>query len=296
VTQPVYDLLFGTDPNALHGHPRGLDWSEAKKLARPDAIRAGWAGGTGPGIARDAWPRSPTTGYPMTHLLTLELPEAYRRKGGELCGIALFQADDHVATATPGADAALERGEATSSEAFFVDLVKAHASRHPEAIALQDIIGGNFVLLWLRADELAGRTDPPADTRASATLPDPDQNLNAWDHASAEVPIWLAQRAFDPNAGKSPVEVYGEDDGAQEYVPSDAYVDVVNSSVPELKAFFEEVHGRSHLGGTALPIQAMPEGLTPFFLELEDGIGGANFGGGNLQLDLERGVLDWACG
>jgi hypothetical protein len=113
--------------------------------------------------------------------------------------------------------------------------------------------------------------------------------LNAWDHATPAVTIWLAERAFDPNAGKAPIEVDDDhnDDGA--------YVDVVLSEDPKLAAFFQEVHGLSHLGGTCLPVQGMPAGLTPYFLELEDGVGGANFGGGNLQLDLESNTFDWAC-
>ena len=69
----------------------------------------------------------------------------------------------------------------------------------------------------------------------------------------------------------------------------------VGQRVSDQKVIAIEVHGRSHLCGTCIPVQAMPEGLTPFFLELEDGVGNANFGGGNMQLDLVSGVFDWAC-
>jgi hypothetical protein len=297
--QPVYDLFFGHDPSALATHPRGVGAPQEPKLSRPGAFRAGWAGGEGPGIDRDAWPRSPRTGFPMLHLFTLALPEPYRRRGDELSVVALFQADDHVAASTPDAGIALERGETTSSTAFFADLVRAHGARHPQAVALKDCIDGNFALLWLREDALACRTAPPSDERATVDLPATGLNLNAWDHASAELPIWLAEREFDPNAGKSPVEVWtdedDDEDGRPDYVPSDHYEDVVLTRSAKLKSFYEEVHGRSHLGGTCLPVQAMPAGLTPYFLEVEDGVGGANFGGGNMQLDLESGVFDWAC-
>lgn len=50
-----------------------------------------------------------------------------------------------------------------------------------------------------------------------------------------------------------------------------------------------------HLGGTAFPYQALPEGLTPYYLEFWE-FGGLNFGGGSAQLDLESEVFDWACG
>lgn len=294
--QPVYDLFFGDAPSALAKHPR----ASTREAAPSDAVRAGWCGGHAPAIPVDAWPRSLQTGFPMLHLLTLELPPEYRRKGPELVGIALFQADDHVATATPGAKQALTEGRAADGSAFFASLLRARAHKHAEQVDLQDVIGGNFALIWLRADELSGaRTAPPVDDRASTALPEVDQNLNAWDHQKPEVGIWLAPRAFDPNAGKAPVETWNQDDDEEEegkpYVESDAYVDVVLTKVDELAKFYDAHHGRSHLGGTCIPVQAMPEGLTPWFLELEDDVGGANFGGGNMQLDLESGTFDWAC-
>ncbi len=297
MAQPVYDLLFGSSNLALSAHPRGSENAQSPKLARPDAKLAGHAGGHAPAIPTDAWPRSPSTGFPMVHVVTFELPPEYRRKGPELVGLSLFQADDHVAKPTPGAKEALTSGLSNESAPFFASLVRAHGARHPETCDLTDLIGGNFVAIWLREHELRGpRTAPPTDDRGSAPAVETGQNLNAWDHTKPEVLVWMAERSFDPNAGKAPVEVYGDEDAPPApYVPSDDYVDVVLTPVETLKAFYEEHHGRSHLGGTCLAVQAMPEGLTPWFLELEDEIGGANFGGGNLQYDLESGVFDWAC-
>jgi hypothetical protein len=297
MAQPVYDLLFGSSNVALCAHPRGSENAQSPKLERPDAKLAGHAGGHAPAIPTDAWPRSPSTGFPMVHLVTFELPPEYRRKGPELVGLSLFQADDHVAKPTPGAKEALTSGLSNEGSPFFASLVRAHGSRHAQACDLTDLIGGNFVAIWLREHELRGpRTAPPSDDRGSAPVVETGQNLNAWDHTKPEVLVWMAERTFDPNAGKAPVEVYGDEDApTTPYVPSDEYVDVILSPVETLKAFYEEHHGRSHLGGTCLAVQAMPEGLTPWFLELEDEIGGANFGGGNLQYDLESGVFDWAC-
>ena len=241
----------------------------------------------------------------MAHLLTLELPLEYRRKGPDLVGLALFQADDHVATPTPGAREALMTGVASHTSALLASLVRAHGARHPQRVDLVDLIGGHFAVLWLRDEELRGpRTAPPADDRDPTSPVETGQNMNAWDHTKPELAVWLAERSFDPNAGKAPTEgsIYDDDndddaDGPPPpYEPSDAYVDVVLTRVEKLKAFYEEHHGRSHLGGTCLPVQQLPEGLTPWFLELENDIGGANFGGGNLQYDLERDILDWACG
>ncbi len=52
--------------------------------------------------------------------------------------------------------------------------------------------------------------------------------------------------------------------------------------------------GLSNLGGTAFPVQAMPEGLTPYYLEIDE-IAGLNFGSGSCQIDLESDTFDWAC-
>lgn len=298
---PVYDLLFGEDPSALVPHPGAQ--REAPALTRPDAVRAGWQGGRSAAIGGASWPRSPVTGFPMIHLLTLELPEPYRRNGPELVGIALFQADDHVATATPGAREALQDGIGDRSVAFIADLLQSRERRHANQADLVDIIGGNFALFRLTAAELAGpRTEPPADRRDTMELPETGQDLNAWDHGEPERGIWLAKRAFDPNAGEAPVDVFEEEEeeevesvATEEWTSPDRYVDVVLSNAPRLKAFYSEVHGRSHLGGTCLPCQAVPDGLTPWYIEVDDGVGGANFGGGNMQLDLESGVFEWAC-
>ncbi|MFD0427219.1 hypothetical protein ACFQ60_00995 [Streptomyces zhihengii] len=67
-----------------------------------------------------------------------------------------------------------------------------------------------------------------------------------------------------------------------------------SSNDKDLEAFWPSVEGISHLGGTVMPCQTLPKGLTPYVFELEDGVGGVNFGGGNAQIDLESGVFDWA--
>jgi hypothetical protein len=36
-------------------------------------------------------------------------------------------------------------------------------------------------------------------------------------------------------------------------------------------------------------------GFGPQVLEIEADVGGANYGDGNCQIDLARGLLDWAC-
>lgn len=94
----------------------------------------------------------------------------------------------------------------------------------------------------------------------------------------------------DPNADKAPVEIFGGEKSA-----NNGYLNPYDDE-EELRPWAEPLWARCHLGGTSFPVQAMPEGLTPWYLELEE-IAGLNFGGdGNAQIDLESDTFDWACG
>ncbi|GAA5200873.1 hypothetical protein GCM10023346_44000 [Arthrobacter gyeryongensis] len=124
--------------------------------------------------------------------------------------------------------------------------------------------------------------------RAEGEHADESEGTNAWDIVEPTIDIWLIPRV-DPNAGKAPVELWGDEVGPGGYVnPS--------TGGRSLAGWAEPLFALSHLGGTAFPVQAMPEGLTPWYLELEE-ISGLNFGGGgNAQIDLESDAFDWACG
>ena len=43
------------------------------------------------------------------------------------------------------------------------------------------------------------------------------------------------------------------------------------------------------------PVQATPR-FSPFYVSVEEYLGGCNFGAGNCQLDFLNMQLDWACG
>jgi hypothetical protein len=150
------------------------------------------------------------------------------------------------------------------------------------------MIDGEFAILWLTRDELAG--GPAAsrpDLRPRGEHTDESEGTNAWDNVEPTVDIWLIPRV-DPNAGKAPVQLWGNEQGADGYV--NAFSDGGG-----LADWAEPLFAMSHLGGTAFPVQAMPDGLTPWYLELEE-ISGLNFGGGgNAQFDLESDTFDWAC-
>lgn len=201
----------------------------------------------------------------MFHVLTLALPPEYRRRGEEFPAIAFFQGEGQFAEETDRDDA---------EDPFLIDL--ASAAEHPQQTILTDIIDGKFALIWLTADEfLAGPTAPPADTRRPGEHVAQDEGPNAWDEVHPTRDVWLVER-IDPNTGRTP----SEDETDEGYRPASDWSD--------------DLAGRCHLGGTVMPVQALPEGLTPYFLELEE-TPGTNYGSGNLQLDLESGTFDWAC-
>ena len=245
---------------------------------------AGFTGTAGPGIEQRNWPRSPDTGLPMRHAITLALPAEYQRQGPEFPGVSFFAGQGQFAEPDEAVASAL-RGEVTDpDDPFLTDL--AATAPHPRFRLLTDLIEGKWGLLWLTADELAGRTDPPVDVRRPGEHDQDDQGTSAWDDAGEPeptAPVWLVPRP-DPNAGIAP-------DAPEYRDPMDLEDD------PDWAAWVAEQNGNSHLGGTTFCVQATPEGLTPFYLELEQSVADLNFGGdGNAQIDLESDTFDWACG
>lgn len=216
----------------------------------------------------------------MMHVVTLWLPEDYRRQGSRYPGIAFFAGEGQFAPDPVIADAG-------SADPFLRDL--AEAVDHPGLRRRRDLIDGEFALLWLTADELAaGPTAPRGDLRLPGSWPDESEGCNAWDTHEPTTDVWLVPRV-DPNAGFAPGEV-----GAGVVAPDD-YSSPLDERY-ELRPWAAPLWGMSHLGGTAFPVQAMPDGLTPWYLEIEE-IVGTNFGGGgNAQIDLESDAFDWACG
>lgn len=91
---PVYDIVFEDRDGRLWEDP-GLTSEDSRvdpaSWAAQHSVPAGRIGPVGPGIAPQQWPRDPTTGMPMMHVVTLWLPEHFRRRGPDLPGIALFQ-------------------------------------------------------------------------------------------------------------------------------------------------------------------------------------------------------------
>lgn len=142
--------------------------------------------------------------------------------------------------------------------------------------------------MWLTEAELAGGpVAPPPDVRRPGEHEPDDEGPNAWDGPVPTRRVWLAVRP-DPNTGRAPTDV-------DETSPED-YRQPWDQATRGWHPWAKDIFGRSHLGGTSFPVQALPDGLTPYYLELEE-LSGLNFGGmGVAQIDLESDVFDWACG
>jgi len=283
----AHDLGFGSDPAQLRKHP-----DRPGPLVLTDAVRVGHTGPHGPAITPEQWPRGPLTGLPMAHVLTVRVPEGYRTQGPDLVGIAFFQGEGQFADQDEDVTAILSGHPLTPEQAadpFLAQLAGTVGREHPRLRRMEDIIGGQFALLWLTEDELSGTPcAPPEDVR----LPDreaTDEGPNAWDDAehSTSTGIWMGPREGDPNVGLAPENAW-DDTGAGYRQPEYGEED-------EWSRWCDAHEGRCHFGGTVFPIQALPKGLGPRHLEIEE-FGPLNFGGGNAQIDLENDVFDWACG
>ncbi|MEV6099360.1 hypothetical protein [Nocardia sp. NPDC051981] len=213
----------------------------------------------------------------MMHALTIRLPEQYRRRGPDFPAIAFFQGEGQFANQCRPVQA-----DPDSGDPFERSLA---ASRpHAQLRMLEDDIGGAFALIWLtEAEYAAGPTVPPVDVRRAGEHGNDDEGPNAWDDPMPMTAVWLGIRN-DPNAGLAPST--SENSG---------YRQRYNPETRGWHGWAENLYGRCHLGGTTFYVQAMPQGLTPFYLELEE-FGGLNLGGGNAQIDLDSDTFDWACG
>ncbi|MEJ5998186.1 hypothetical protein [Corynebacterium sp. H130] len=285
----AYDLAFGPTSNELTWNPRG---GEAANL--PDAREIGWTGAEGPGIPVESWPRGSMTGRPMWHALTIELPEEYRTRGEELVGISFFQGEGQFAEEDEQISAAWS-GTAPNDDPFLVQLASVAGKKHPRCDILEDMIGGEFAVIWLTREEFEGRTNPPEDPRREGEWAEDDCGANAWDGEAVSTKIWIGERVGDVNAGYAPEEGYlepGEELLTGEYRPL-AYDKTGEPEWDKWVEFGETARGRCHLGGTTFCCQAVPE-ISAKYLEIEE-FGALNFGGGNAQYCLETGEFEWAC-
>ena len=245
-----------------------------------DAPDVGWVGTDGPAVAPEQWPRSPLSGLPMLHGFTLLLPQDYRTQGPEYVAISFFQGDGEFVS-----EDTMSKASASSDDPYLRQL--AEYSPHPMLQERVDILDQPFAFIWLtQAEYDGGPTAPPTDVRRPGEHRQ-EESPSAWDTPVQDGRIRMTERTGDPNVGHAPNE-----DGEGDY--QDPWADSANKQHGWADALWEVKHV-GHLGGTSFPVQAMPENLSPYYLEFDE-FGGLNFGTGAAQLDLKTDTFDWACG
>ena len=227
----------------------------------------------------------------MAHIWTFLVPEEYRVKGENYVAISLFQADDHVADKVEGVlNMINDKKEVKRSNAqiFWDSLLEYAKNKHPMEIYLQDIIGGGWVLIWLTKEEFnANTTELPDKDKSVFPNYDSFDGTNCFKQDESPKYVKLILRENDPNIGRKLEDFPDEED-------ENAYIDMHSDKGEELN-LQEKFFGKTHFGGTANPIQSVPE-FSPFYIEFEESFGNSNMGGGNGQIDLLNNELDWACG
>lgn len=246
----AYDLVVANEEPAQPG--------------RPAPLLAGWAGPEGPAIDPSTWPRSPRTGQPLTHCVTIWLPEPYRRLHPDAVAVSLFQWGDWYAHLDRPLDHMLpgavpDQTLINDAGPFWSAL--ATSRPHPRSAVVADPLAGCsfYGLVHLTHAEFVG----PRQPRPPAAPLFPEEMDTSELPARTPVgTIWLVQRD-DPNAGLAP-----EGPGYQQ--------------VPDRYDRFQS----EHLGGTLMDPDDDGAGtLSPFYLELYN-IGGFDAGGHDQSFDL----------
>lgn len=270
-----YNFIFDNEkqPGKASKHPHyGVIEPE---ILTPTRVEDGWIGSHGPNIPWRNWPRNPKNKLPMFHVITFRVPEEYRIKGEEYVGLSIFQ------------------GETLNSEDYEFDLPNSPFHKdflehvqHPAGKTLISQYEDAFAVIWLKEEQLQPKaperdlTQPGENEISKLEEPNTWQKPFSYNPFKDYTPVWLVERE-DLNTGKRPNED-NEDGYIDSYELDDAIVD--------------NLYSYSHIGGTAFPVQGIPDGLTPYYVELEE-FPGMNMGdAGNMQLDLKSDVVDWACG
>jgi uncharacterized protein (TIGR02996 family) len=274
----------------------------------------GWEYGRPPGLKPGQWPLSPRNGMPMAHILTVEVPEPFRTQGPGLVAISFFQSS-MAETGAPGVRgaAAVLKGKAAprgQADAPFWRTLARHARvRHPQQRLLVDEIDVPYALIWLTPKELGGA---PCELPARAGFEGSGADLSGVKQGNALAcdrpprPLMVVP-VLDPNAGKPPVDYFDLDSAGRDeqirlgkYIPAASLEDLDDNETvtpPDglQAAHFPDWNKELHFGGTSYACQRVPRGLSPYYMEIEDGFGGINLGGGNGQLDLKKHRFVWAC-
>lgn len=250
---------FLVDPD-LADDAQNPRWS----TARPESDPSGWTGDRGPALPLESWPRSPVTGSPLHHAITLRLPDEYLEPGSSVVGVSLFEGEVEDADA----DAETAGAAAPGSEDG------AGGRPHPRlTTALARYDRRRYAVVRLVEHELAPGPSGmrPADAGgAAARPPRPVRD------------VWLVPRR-DPNTGLP--------------TRSAAYRDVRDERTGDWMPWADGDRFRyaNHLGGSYIGIDFVPE-LGPRFLQLDRSAGlslkSRWASNGVVAVDLDTGLVD----
>ena len=288
----------------------------------------GWCFGLPPGITPEQWPLDPNNGFPLNHGFTLLLPEDYRIYGPEIVALSFFAvAPEHNDGGTPCTEEILdvfenfESGIPPEDPDLYVFWL-AEKQRHPRLFRMEDILGCSYAVILLTQQEFNGPFCEPPELipnhyRNQQDTPEWMTTGSAFSYFQASVrskdtpesnfvyrkmgtipeqslafnlAISCKPRAFDPNAGISPTERNNTEYQSIRYFSKDAE----GKSKCETHQW-HSAYQPDHLGGSMVPFQSIPDGMSPFYIEFEEYFGGYNFGTGNAWLDFKNMKFDFSC-
>jgi hypothetical protein len=228
---------------------------------KPGAGDAGWEHGLPPAIAPHQWPRHRESGLPLVHAFTVRVPEPFRARGAERVALSYFHPGDAESYPSSGgggrAAEILDGAALTPAEKNepFWGALAAHAAAEHAAIVYYRDILEHDHAIVWHTE---AELAAPRCPRPEAPLP------GGVDGRAAHLD--------QPVAAEQPLRFSAEE-------PARVFI---------------------QLGGPLHPVQASEEelrdqGFGDCVLEIETDVGGANYGDGNCQIDLENDLLDWAC-
>ncbi len=218
---------------------------------------AGWEHGLPPGIEPAQWPRHATNGLPLVHGFTIRVPEDLRVRGNDRVALSYFH---------PG------ESESYGPRPPLGGRIRAIMEGGPLEAAEGDDPFFRALVDHVRADKARTQlfTDLLGHTHAIIWHTEAELNGTRCPRPSEKLPD-----------GHEPQTMH-----LHEPVRDEAGL-----------AFSDGEPKRTliQLGGPLHWVQAEVEGFGEKVMEIEDDVGRANYGSGNCQIDLENGLLDWAC-
>jgi hypothetical protein len=219
---------------------------------------AGWENGLPPSISAATWPRHKTNGLPLVHGFTLRVvPEEFRVRGHDRVGLSYFH---------PG-----------ESESY--------APKAPLSGRIKAIMEGGA---------LEGTEGDDPFFRAlvdHVRAPHPNTQLFTDLLGHTHAIVWHTEAEVKGPRCPRPSEKL-----PQGHEPKTMHLhEPVKEECGLAFADNEPSRPFIQLGGPLHWVQAEVDGFGEIVMEIEDDVGRANYGSGNCQIDLEHGLLDWAC-